>query len=80
MQCRKTLTEPTVDLFCGNFCSRRGDFAACYSAWCAGCYRDKGIVEFPRVVPVDEEGVEEEEVDEEVKEEEVKEEEEGKEK
>ncbi len=46
-----------MEIFCGNFSSRRGSFNACYSAWCARCYQDDGEVKFPRVIPMDEEGV-----------------------
>ncbi len=45
-----------MELFCANFCSRRGSFEACYSAWCPTCYTEHESKEFPRVIPVDEEG------------------------
>jgi hypothetical protein len=47
--CRPTLAPR--DLFCSNFLHSRGSFKPCQNSWCSGCYKESGMLQFPRQLP-----------------------------
>ena len=44
-------------IFCTNYCAKRGPLLPCEGAWCGGCYKVAGSVEFPVKETFDEDGV-----------------------
>ena len=48
-KCQKNLVGG-VDIFCGNFCTRRGQLPPFQMMWCAGFYKEHGNDKFPRGV------------------------------